>query len=120
LINQSTKKETTMSQVDLYREYVDSIRPPDPPAAHVSDLDLIAATSVMRIWSMKTKHPLDAVLGAGFFDDVADLRLRSNDRIELICDTDADVAIHGTLVVDSADKHGLAKVALLHRYQRSQ
>jgi hypothetical protein len=118
--NQSTKKEMKMNEVDQYRDYFDSVRPPAKPAAHVSDLDLIAATSVMRIWSMKTKHPLDAVLGDGFFDDVADLRLRSNDRIELICDTDADVAIHGTLVVDSADKHGHATVSLLHRYERSQ
>ena len=36
--------------------------------------------------------------------------LRSDDRIELICD--ADVAIHGTLVVTDCNEHGLTKVAL--------
>jgi hypothetical protein len=36
----------------------------------------------------------------------------------LICDADADVTIHATLVVTDCNEHGLAKVALFHLYQR--
>jgi hypothetical protein len=33
---------------------------------------------------------------------------------------DPDRAEHAALIVDEGDKHGLAKVSLLHRYERSQ
>jgi hypothetical protein len=32
----------------------------------------------------------------------------------------ADRAVHAILIVDAADKHGKAKVSLLHRYERRQ
>jgi hypothetical protein len=102
-----------------FREY-ETPKPAEAPRGNVSECDLIAATTGIRIWSMKTKHSLEAILSEGFFSDMSDLRFRRNDRIELICDTDADQATHGTLVVDDADKHGKASVSLLHRYDRGQ
>ena len=48
-----------------------------------------------------------------------DLRFKRDDRIELICNCCAARSDHAVLVVDEADKHGKAKVSLLH-YERSQ
>jgi hypothetical protein len=73
LINQSKKKETTMSQVDQYREYVDSIRPPEPPRASIKDIELLSQTIAIRIWAMRSKHDLATVLRPDFFDDLRDV-----------------------------------------------
>ena len=57
---------------------------------NANEVDLIAATSAMRIWSMKTRHPLEAVLNKGFFDGMVDLRFKRDDRIDLISNCYAD------------------------------
>jgi hypothetical protein len=109
-----------MSEADAYREYVDVVRPADPPRATFADIELLAATYPLRIFTMRSIHPLETVLTPGYFDDLADVRLRKEDRIELVANW-AGVGQHATLVVDGVNKvGGEAKVALLHRYERSQ
>jgi hypothetical protein len=60
------------------------------------------------------------VLADGYFDTLADVRLLKEDTISLVASYGADRAEHAILIVDEADKHGKAKVSLLHRYERSQ
>jgi hypothetical protein len=69
-----------MNTLSPFREY--EAPKIETPCGNANEVDLIAATSAMRIWSMKTRHPLDAVLTRGFFDGMIDLRLRRDDRIE--------------------------------------
>jgi hypothetical protein len=120
MTNQSTKEETTMTQVDQYREYVDVVRPPDPPRAGIQDIELLSQTVAIRIWAMRSNHSLAEVLADGFFEELRDVRLRKEDRIEVVASWGQPVAEHATLVVDEADKYGLATVSLLHLYQRGQ
>jgi hypothetical protein len=114
------EKQSMNEAANPYREFSDITKPEAPPKGNANEVDLIAATSAMRVWSMKTRHTLSAVLRDGFFDGMVDLRFRRDDRIELIASCYADRSQHGLLVVDEADKHGKAKVSLLHRYERSQ
>jgi hypothetical protein len=116
------KETQSMSEaVSEYREYVDVIRPPAIPRGHVKEMDLITATTGIRIWSMKTKHPLEVVLSQNFFSEMIGHRFRRDDRIELIADCDGPRSVHALLVVDDADKHGtVSAVSLLHRYERRQ
>jgi hypothetical protein len=102
-----------------FRDY-EAPKPIEATRGSVSDCDLIAATTAIRIWSMKTHHPLEAVLAEGFFKNMCDLRFRRDDRIELLCDCDADRSSHATLLVEAADKHGHAAVSLLHLYGARQ
>jgi hypothetical protein len=68
---------------------------------------------------MRTPYPLAVVLQDGFLDNITDLRLRKEDRVEVVAGIGGDdPAEHATLVVTEADKHGRAKVALLHMYKR--
>jgi hypothetical protein len=117
--NQSTKEETVMNPMDQYREYVDVIRPAEPPRANVSDIELLSQTIAIRIWAMRTKHGLATVLGDGFFEGCKDVRLRKNDRIEVIASWDASIAEHATLCVDRIDGMGKATVSLLRHYERA-
>jgi hypothetical protein len=117
--NQSAKKEeTTMTQVDQYREYVDSIRPPDPPRGSINEIQLLAPTA--RVWWMRSKHPLAAILADGYFDTLTDVRLQKEDTITLVASYGADRAEHAILIVDDSDKHGLASVSLLHKFERGK
>src|SRR5205823_13021835 len=100
-----------------YKEYVDAVRPPNPPRAELRDFQLVAST--VRLWWLRTRHPLAVVLQDGFLDSVTDLRLRKEDRVEVVANSGGDgPAEHATLVVTEADKHGKAKVSLLHLYKR--
>jgi hypothetical protein len=120
MTNQPTQKEeTTMTQVDQYREYVDAIRPPDPPRASVKDIELLSQTIAIRIWAMRSEHTLAEVLSDGFFEGLRDVRLRREDRIEVVASWGQPVAEHATLVVNEVDKHGLATVSLLQLYKRA-
>jgi hypothetical protein len=75
----------------------------------------MAATYPMRIFGMRSSHPLDTVLTPGYFDDLADVRLHAQDRIEVVADF-YGIGTHATLVVDSVTKHGgEPKVSLLAR-----
>lgn len=105
-----------MSEAEAYREYVDVVRPPDPPRGTINEIQLLSQTA--RVWWMRTKHSLSEVLADGYFDTLADVRLMKHDTITLVASCGADRAEHATLAVDSADKHGLATVSLLHLYQR--
>jgi hypothetical protein len=119
VINQTIqKKETTMSQADQYREYVDIIRPPETPRGNINEIQLLSQTA--RVWWMRSKHPLAAILADEYWTTMTDVRLSKEDTIQLVSSYGADHAEHSILIVDAADKHGLAKVALLHRYERSQ
>jgi hypothetical protein len=57
--------------------------------------------------------------GRGSTAGARSVRFKRDDRIELIASCYADRSDHATLVVDSADKYGKAKVSLLYRYERS-
>jgi hypothetical protein len=144
--NESTKKEeTVMAQVnkalhtstssndavvtgsltvthdevlDQYREYVDSIRPPPAPRASIKDIELLSQTIAIRIWAMRSKHDLATVLTDGFFDELKDVRLRKNDRVEVIASWDEPVAEHAVLCVDAVDGAGKPAVSLMLRYER--
>jgi hypothetical protein len=48
-----------------------------------------------------------------------DLRLRKEDRIELVASFGAERGEHATHVVDEVDKAGKAIVSLLHHYERA-
>ena len=107
-----------MSTLDPFREYV-APGPIEPPRAATADIELMSATYPLRIFTMRSIHPLETVLTAGYFDGLADVRLRKEDRIELVADW-AGVGTHATLVVDWVNKAGgEPRVSLLQRYQRS-
>jgi hypothetical protein len=112
------KEETTMTQADQYREYVDIVRPPETPRGNINEIQLLSQTA--RVWWMRSKHPLTAILADEYWTTMTDVRLLKEDTIQLVSSYGADRAEHSVLVVDDADKHGLAKVSLLHRYERSQ
>jgi hypothetical protein len=119
-MNQSIQKETnSMTQVAQYREYVDAIRPPKPPRAGIQDIELLSQTIAIRIWAMRSNHSLAEVLSDGYFDDVRDVLLRKEDRIELVSSWGKPVAEHATLVVAQLDDTGRAKVGLMHLYKRA-
>jgi hypothetical protein len=112
------KKETTMSQADQYREYVDIVRSPDARRGNINEIQLMSQTA--RVWWMRSKNPLAAILADEYWTTMTDVRLLKEDTIQLVSSYGADRAEHSVLIVDDADKHGLAKVALLHRYDRGQ
>jgi hypothetical protein len=115
-MRQETK---SMSEAtSAYREYVDIIRPPDPPRGSINEIQLLAQTA--RVWWMRTKHSLSTVLADGYFDTLTDVRLLKEDTITLVASYGADRAEHAILIVTAADKHGKASVSLLHRYERGQ
>jgi len=70
--------------------------------------------------AVATKYSLASVLADGYFDTLTDVRLLKEDTISLVASYGAERAEHAVLVVDEADKHGKARVSLLHRYERSQ
>ena len=80
--------ETNQTPDAAYKEYVDVVRPPDPPRAELHDFQLVAST--VRLWWMKTRHPLSVVLQDGFLDSVTDLRLRKEDRVEVVANSGTD------------------------------
>jgi hypothetical protein len=72
--NQSTQKPKEakpMSQADSYREYVDVIRPPDAPRGNINEIQLLVQTA--RIWWMRTKNPLAAVLADGYWETMTEV-----------------------------------------------
>jgi hypothetical protein len=90
-----------------------------PPRANVGDIELLSQTIAIRIWAFRSKHSLATVLGDGFFDGLGDVRLRKNDRLEVIASWDQPLAEHAVLCVDQIDAAtGNAKVSLMHRYER--
>lgn len=111
--------ETMPQATSAYREYVDVIRPADAPRAELNDFQLVSST--VRLWWLRTRYPLDVVLQDGFYTNVADLRLRAEDRVEVVASNGGEgPAEHATLVVDSVNKSGgEIRVSLLHRYERS-
>jgi hypothetical protein len=112
------KQENPMTQsaIDQYREYVDVIRQPAPPRGDINSIQLVTPTA--RVWWMRTKHSLADVLTDGYFDTLTDIRLMQEDTIQLVSSYGADQAEHSILIVTASDKHGLARVSLLHRYER--
>jgi hypothetical protein len=115
--NQLTKKEeTTMSQVDY--DYFESVHPPETPRGNISEIQLLSQTA--RVWWMRSKNPLADILADEYWTTMTDVRLLKEDTIQLVSSYGADRAEHSILIVDDADKHGLAKVAVLTVYQRSQ
>jgi uncharacterized protein (DUF779 family) len=50
----------------------------------------------------------------GFFDGLKDVRLRKNDRVEVVASFDQPIAEHATLVIDQVDGAGKAIASLLH------
>jgi hypothetical protein len=112
------KGTQSMSEVEMFREYVDVVRPPDPPRAKIGDIELLSQTIAIRIWALRTKHDLATVLRSDFFDDLRDVRLKRCDRIEVVASWDASLAEHAALCVDRIDGTGNATVSLLHRYER--
>jgi hypothetical protein len=99
-----------------FREYHESIRPPAAPRANFDDFHLVAST--VRLWFHKTRHGLGDVLTPGYFENVADLRFRLDDRIEIVAGNWP--AQHGLCVVDHVSKNGGdVQVTLLSLYVRA-
>jgi hypothetical protein len=96
--------------VSAYREYVDVIRPPDPPRASIRDIELLSQTIAIRIWAFRSKHDLATVLRPDFFDDLRDVHLKRCDRIEVVASWDEPQAEHATLCVDRIDGTGKTTV----------
>jgi hypothetical protein len=118
-VNQSTQsKETNSAEAAAYREYVDVIRPAEPPRANIRDIELLSQTIAIRIWAFRSKHELATVLRPDFFDDLRDVHLKKCDRIEVVASWDEPQAEHATLCVDRIDGAGKATVSLLLRYER--
>lgn len=109
-----------MSEATDYREYVDIIRPANAPRAELNDFQLVSST--VRLWWLRTRHPLSVVLQDEFFQNVADLRLKAEDRVEVVASYGGDgPAEHATLVVDSVNKSGgEIKMSPLVRYERGK
>jgi hypothetical protein len=132
-----SNKEKTMSQAKSeFNEYLAGVRPeavrdnldpfrhyeaPGPdalPRAVFSDLELLAACRPLRIFTMRSTYPVEAVTAPGYFDGLADCRLRRHDRIELLADSNGE-GTFATLCVDSVNKAGgEVRVSLLCRYER--
>ena len=118
-MKQSTQPKETipMSEAHAYREYVDVIRPAETPRGNINEIQLLSQTA--RVWWMRSKNPLAAILADEYWTTMTDVRLLKEDTIQLVSSYGADRAEHSVLVVDEADKHGKASVSLLHRYERS-
>jgi hypothetical protein len=101
-----------------FREY-EPTKAPEVPRGNIREIELLAQTFTLRIFAMRTRYPLSAVLTDGFFDGMTDVRLRKEDRIELVASFGAERGEHATLIVDDVDKHGKAAVSLLQLYKRS-
>jgi hypothetical protein len=118
-----TKETKSMSETanptnDPYREF-EIVRPAEPPRANVGDIELLSQTIAIRIWAFRSRHDLATVLSDGFFDGLRDVRLRKNDRIEVIASWDQPLAEHAVLCVDQIDAAtGNAKVSLMLLYER--
>ena len=121
-MRQSVHKEENkiMSAATDYREYVDIVRPANAPRAELNDFQLVSST--VRLWWLRTRHPLGVVLRDEFFENVTDLRLKAEDRVEVVASNGGDgPAEHATLVVDSVNKSGSdIKMSLLARYERGK
>jgi non-homologous end joining protein Ku len=63
---------------------------------------------------MLLRYPYEVRDSADYFDEIQDVKI-TKDMLDR-----ADRAEHAIMIVDQADKHGKAKVSLLHRYERSQ
>jgi hypothetical protein len=113
------QKEKTLAQATSeYSEYVDIIRPPETPRGNINEIQLLSQTA--RVWWMRSKNPLAVIMADEYWTTMTDVRLLKEDTIQLVSSYGADRAEHAILIVDEADKHGLARVSLLHRYDRSQ
>ena len=101
-----------------FREYTDVMAPAKGTRATIGEIELLAQTFTLRIFAMRTKHSLDAVLSDGYFNEITDIIFRKEDRIEIVANFDG-VGEHALLVVDAVDKAtGRPKVSLLHKYER--
>jgi hypothetical protein len=108
-----------MSEAEAYREYVDIVRPPEAPRAQFDNFHLVASTC--RIFYLRTEHPLEAILSPGYFDSVADLRLRLDDQIHTVAGIGNGPATHALIAVDHVNKSGGdVKVTLLAKYERTK
>jgi hypothetical protein len=115
--NHSTKEATSMSEAtSAYREYSDSIRPPESPRGSINEIQLLSQTA--RVWWMRTKNPLAVVLVDSYWDTMTDVRLLKEDTIQVVSAYGSGRAEHSILLVETSDKHGHATVSLLHRYER--
>jgi hypothetical protein len=119
-MTQTQPKASPVNETDAYREYHAAVRPAEVPAAAFDDFQLVAST--VRLWWLRTKWPLDAVLQDSFYANVADLRLRAEDRIEVVAgDRNSGPAEHALIVVNHVDKSGGdVRVSLLARYERAK
>jgi hypothetical protein len=120
--HQPTKEtQTPMTQAapqDPFRDYQDdTAQPPAAPTGDINEIQLL--TSTARVWWMRTRNPLSAVLADEYWTTMTDVRLQAEDVIQLVSSFGTDRAEHSVLAVDSADRHGKATVRVLHRYLRS-
>jgi len=111
------RPDAPRDNLDPFREY-EAPKAQEAPRARFADIELLAATYPLRIFTMRSIYPLETVLTPGYFDELADVRLRRQDRIELVADFHS-VGTHATLVVDEVNKHGGdVRVSLLCKYER--
>jgi hypothetical protein len=114
----TTQSATASSAPSPFREYADAPHTGSQPRGELNSFQFVSSN--VRLFWHRTKHPLEAILRAGYFDDVADLRLRKEDRIEVVAGDGSSPATHATIVVDSVKPSGGdVVVSLLQRYERA-
>jgi hypothetical protein len=111
----ATPATASASSPSPFREYAEDIRMV-PPRALLNDLHVVSST--IRYFWLKTLHDLESVLRPGYFNSIADLRLRPDDLIQVVAGNSP--AQHALIVVDDANKSGGdVVVSLLQRYERA-
>jgi hypothetical protein len=85
--------------------------------ADVRDFQL-GINMVFNTFFYKTTHPLDDLLGPGYFDSVIEVKPRRNDRIEVVASCDSSQPEHATLAVKEVnhkDKRVVVSVLFCNR-----
>src|ERR1700681_2041671 len=117
--HKSVRPPEVRDNLDPFREY-EAPKPDEVPRARFADVELLAATYPLRIFTMRSAYPIETVTTPGYFDDLADVRFRRQDRLELVADFHGE-GTHATLVVDEVNaRGGEVRVSVLCRYARNQ
>jgi hypothetical protein len=67
--------------------------------ANVREFELGITTKAFNTFYYKTEHPLEDVLGSGYFDGVIEAQPRRNDRIEVLASCGRLLPEHATLAI---------------------
>ena len=70
-----------IEEIDRYREYSDSIRPPEPPRANIRESNCCRRQSLSGYGHSSGVCIVSGRPWSGFFDGLRDVGLRKNDQI---------------------------------------